>query len=46
VSLEDKEWKKLKNMKWRALIKEIYGDTIAPVDYFTEELHDETSRDM
>jgi len=39
------EWVKLKNMKWGPLIKETYGDTIVPVDYFTE-LHDETAEDM
>jgi len=41
VPLEDKEWVKLKNMKWGALIKETYGNTIIPVDNFTE-LNDET----
>jgi len=47
VPLEDKEWEKLKNMKWRALIKETYGDTIGPVNYFNEKLlHDETAKDM
>jgi len=45
VPLEDKEWVKLKNMKWGALIKENYGNTIVPVDYFTE-LHGETIKDM
>jgi len=34
-------------MKWGALIKETYSDTIAPVDYFTEELlHGETAKDV
>jgi len=47
VPLEDKEWEKLKNMKWGALIKETYGDTIAPVDYFNEELLlGETAKNM
>jgi len=47
VPLKDKEWEELKNMKWGALIKETYGDTIGPVDYFNEELlHGETAKDM
>jgi len=35
VPLEDKEWKKLKNMNWGALIRETYGDIINSVGYFT-----------
>jgi len=35
VPLEDIR-KKLKNMNWGALIKEIYGDIIDLVDWFTE----------
>jgi len=31
VPLEDTEWEKLKNMKLRALIREIYGDIIRSV---------------
>jgi len=36
VPLEDKEWEKLKNMKWGTLIRKTYGDIIILIGDFTE----------
>jgi len=50
VPLEDKEWKKLKNMNWGLLIRETYGDIIGLVHYLTEYarrlLQSKTTEDM
>jgi len=50
VPLEDKEWKKIKNMNWRALIRETYGDIIGLIRYFTNSttriLKSKTTEDM
>jgi len=36
VPLENKEWEKLKNMKWGTLIRETYGNIIISLGDFTE----------
>jgi len=36
VPLENTEWKVMKNMKWGALIKEIYDDIIDSDSWFAE----------
>jgi len=50
VPLEDKEWKKLKNMNWGPLIRETYGDIIGSIDYLTKYarclLQSKTTEDM